>query len=56
MAITTLDDFNLIVPTAAHKMVRRYNDSITAGSLDSDTKKRITPAAFPGLAALVPKR
>ena len=31
MANSTLDNFNLIVLTAAHKMVRRYNYSITAG-------------------------
>lgn len=47
MANSTLDDFNLIVPTAAHKMVRTYNDTMIAGFLDSDTKEELHLPLFP---------
>jgi hypothetical protein len=47
MANSTLGDFNFIVPTAAHKMVRTYNDTMIAGFLDSDTGEELHLPLFP---------
>jgi hypothetical protein len=47
MAISTLGDFNLVVPTAAHKMVRTYNDTMIAGFLDSKTGEELHLPLFP---------
>jgi len=47
MANSTLGDFNLIVPTAAHKMVRTYNDTMIAGFLASDTGEKLHLPLFP---------
>jgi hypothetical protein len=42
MANSTLDDdFYVIAQTAAHKMVRTYNDTMIAGYLDSGTKEQV---------------
>jgi hypothetical protein len=49
MANSTLGDFNVIVPTAAHKMVRTYNDTMIAGYLDKDTNKELDLPLFPDL-------
>jgi hypothetical protein len=49
MANSTLGDFNIFVPTAAHKMVRTYNDTMIAGYLDKDTKKELDLPLFPDL-------
>jgi hypothetical protein len=47
MANSTIGDFNLVVPTAAHKMVRTYNDTMLAGFLDSDTGEELHLPLFP---------
>jgi hypothetical protein len=47
MANSTLDDFNVIVSTAAHKMVRTYNDTMIAGFIDSDSKEELHLPLFP---------
>ena len=49
MANTTLADFNVIIPTAAHKMVRTYNNTMIAGYLDKDSKKELDLPLFPDL-------
>ncbi len=49
MANSTLADFNVIVPTAAHKMVRTYNNTVVAGYLDKDTKQELYLPLFPDL-------
>jgi hypothetical protein len=47
MANNTLGDFNIIVPTAAHKLVRAYNDTMIAGYLDSKTGEELHLPLFP---------
>lgn len=47
MANSTLADFNVIVPTAAHKLVRTYNDTMIAGFLDSKTGEELHLPLFP---------
>lgn len=47
MANSTLLDFDIIVPTAAHKMVRTYNDTMIAGFLISETGEEIHLPLFP---------
>ncbi|MGI0047921.1 MAG: hypothetical protein ACREAW_00120, partial [Nitrososphaera sp.] len=47
MANRTLGDFNIIVPTAAHKLVRTYNDTMIAGYLDSRTGEELHLPLFP---------
>jgi hypothetical protein len=47
MANNTLGDFNLVVPTAAHKLVRTYNDTMIAGYLDSKTGEELHLPLFP---------
>lgn len=49
MANSTLADFNVIVPTAAHKMVRTYNNTVVAGYIDKDTKQELHLPLFPDL-------
>ncbi|HXG06815.1 MAG TPA: hypothetical protein VNI77_05765 [Nitrososphaera sp.] len=41
MANSTLDDFEVVVPTVAHKMVRTYNDTMIAGYLDRETGREL---------------
>jgi len=41
MANNTLDDFNTVVPTAAHKMVRTYNDTMIAVFTDTATGQEL---------------
>jgi hypothetical protein len=47
MANNTLGDFNVVVPTAAHKMVRTYNDTMIAGFTDTATKQELHLPLFP---------
>jgi hypothetical protein len=47
MANNTLDDFYLIVPTAAHQLVRSYNNTIVAEYLDKDSGKILHLPLFP---------
>jgi hypothetical protein len=47
MANSTLGDFNAVVPTAAHKLVRTYNDTMIAGYLDSKTGEELHLPLFP---------
>jgi hypothetical protein len=47
MANSTLGDFNIIVSTAAHKIVRTYNDTMIAGYLDSNTGEELHLPLFP---------
>lgn len=47
MANNTLDDFDVIVQTAAHKMVRTYNNTMIAGYLDSETGQELHLPLFP---------
>ncbi len=47
MANSTLDDFNVIASTAAHKMVRTYNDTMIAGFVDTATKQELHLPLFP---------
>jgi hypothetical protein len=49
MANSTLDDFYIIVPTAAHQMVRSYNNSMVADYLDKDSAKELHLPLFPEL-------
>jgi hypothetical protein len=49
MANSTLEDFKVIVPTAAHKMVRTYNDTMLAGFIDKGTKEELHLPLFPDL-------
>jgi hypothetical protein len=49
MANSTLDDFYIIVPTAAHQMVRSYNNSMVADYLDKDSGKELHLPLFPEL-------
>jgi hypothetical protein len=47
MANGTIDDFSLLVPAAAHSLVRTYNDTMIAGFEDSDTGDEILLPLFP---------
>jgi hypothetical protein len=47
MANGTIDDFSLLVPAAAHSLVRTYNDTMVAGFEDSDTGDEIRLPLFP---------
>jgi hypothetical protein len=47
MANKTLEDFNVVVPTAAHKMVRTYNDTMIGGYLESSTQQELHLPLFP---------
>lgn len=47
MANSTLNDFNIIVQTAAHKMVRTYNNTMIAGYLNMETKEELHLPLFP---------
>jgi hypothetical protein len=47
MANNTLGDFNVVVPTAAHKMVRTYNNTMIAGFTDTATKQELHLPLFP---------
>jgi hypothetical protein len=49
MANSTLDDFYLIVPTAAYKMVTSYNNTLIADYLDNATGKELHLPLFPEL-------
>lgn len=47
MANGTINDFSLLVPAAAHSLVRTYNDTMIAGFEDSDTGDEIHLPLFP---------
>ncbi len=47
MANSTLDDFYLIVPTAAHQLVRSYNNTIIADYLDKGSGRILHLPLFP---------
>jgi hypothetical protein len=47
MANNTLDDFYLLVPTAAHQLVRSYNNTIVADYLDKDSGNVLHLPLFP---------
>jgi hypothetical protein len=47
MANSTLDDFYLIVPTAAYQLVRSYNNTVVADYLDKDSGKVLHLPLFP---------
>jgi hypothetical protein len=47
MANNTMDDFSVIAQTAAHKMVRTYNDTMVAGYLASGTNEEVHLPLFP---------
>jgi hypothetical protein len=47
MANSTLDDFYLIVPTAAYQLVRSYNNTVVADYLDKDSGKMLHLPLFP---------
>ena len=49
MANSTLDDFFLIVPTAAHQLVRSYNNTLIADYFDKDSGKELHLPQFPEL-------
>jgi hypothetical protein len=49
MANSTLDDFHLIVPTAAHQLVRSYNNTLIADYLDKNSGKELHLPLFPEL-------
>ena len=49
MANSTLDDFFLIVPTAAHQLVRSYNNTLITDYFDKDSGKELHLPQFPGL-------
>jgi hypothetical protein len=49
MANSTLDDFHLIVPTAAHQLVRSYNNTLLADYLDKNSGKELHLPLFPEL-------
>jgi hypothetical protein len=49
MANSTLDDFYLIVPTAAHKLVTSYNNTMIADYLDKASGKELHLPLFPEL-------
>jgi hypothetical protein len=47
MANSTLDDFYLLVPTAAHQLVRSYNNTIVADYLDKGSNSMLHLPLFP---------
>jgi hypothetical protein len=47
MANSTLGDFYLIVPTAAHQLVRSYNNTMVADYLDKDGGNKLHLPLFP---------
>jgi hypothetical protein len=49
MANSTLDDFYLIVPTAAHQLVRSHNNTLIADYLDKNSGKELHLPLFPEL-------
>lgn len=49
MANSTLDDFYLIVPTAAHQLVTSQNNTMVAGYLYKDSGKELHLPLFPEL-------
>jgi hypothetical protein len=49
MANSTLDDFYLIIPTAAHKLVASYNNTMIANYTDTDSTKELHLPLFPDL-------
>jgi hypothetical protein len=49
MANSTLDDFYLIVPTAAHRLVTSYNNTVVADYFDNDSGKELHLPLFPEL-------
>jgi hypothetical protein len=49
MANSTLDDFYLIVPTAAHQLVTSQNNTMVADYLDKDSGKELHLPLFPEL-------
>ncbi len=49
MANSTLEDFYLIVPTAAHQLVTSQNNTIVADYLDKDSGKELHLPLFPEL-------
>lgn len=49
MANSTLDDFFLIVPTAAHQLVRSYNNTLITDYFDKDSGKELHLPQFLGL-------
>ncbi len=49
MANNTLDDFYLIVPTAAHKLATSYNNTMIAGYVDKASGKELQLPLFPKL-------
>lgn len=49
MANSTLDDFSLIVPTAAHQLVRSHNNTMIADYFDKDSGKELHLPLFPEL-------
>ena len=49
MANSTLDGFYLIVPTAAHQLVRSYNNTLIADYLDKNSGKELHLPLFPEL-------
>jgi hypothetical protein len=49
MANSTLDDFYLIVPTAAYQLVTSYNNTVIADYLDKDSSKELHLPLFPQL-------
>jgi hypothetical protein len=49
MANSTLDDFYLIVPTAAHKLVTSYNNTMIVDYLDKASGKELHLPLFPEL-------
>jgi hypothetical protein len=49
MANSTLDDFYLIIPTAAHQLVTSQNNTMVADYLDKDSGKELHLPLFPEL-------
>ncbi|MCI0557151.1 MAG: hypothetical protein MN733_01555 [Nitrososphaera sp.] len=47
LANHTLKDFERIIATAAHRMVRSYNDTMIVGFVDSETGEEVHLPAFP---------
>jgi hypothetical protein len=49
MANSTLDDFNLIIPTAAYKLVMSYNKTMIAEYIDRTSSKEFSLPLFPDM-------
>lgn len=47
MANHTLDDFDIMISTAAHKMVRTYNNTMIGSFMDNITKQNLDLPLFP---------